>query len=400
MSEKKSDQSIIKPLENNAVFLCGDLDDLAVESLWNTFGIQSWLYLNPERNEWNPRAKVRSFEQKKEGREEKTRFKVIPIDGTNLNESLKNDLLEYMRTEFKTPAVIQCSTATRAGIPYVLYLAEKFSLSFETAMRVARDMELNVTTRENFVQFLKRSIEKKSLSDSEVIFRQLFEKESSTYTYLLGCAETRECLLIDPVLETVERDLRVVDELGLKLKLCVNTHCHADHITGSGEIKKMRKEVKSVISKRAGAMADVLIDEGDVVQVGTSVKLKCLATPGHTDGCVSFVLGDNTDVFTGDALLIRGCGRTDFQGGSSETLFDGVTGKLFGGLPDTCKVWPAHDYKGRMVSTIGEEKRLNPRLGAGKTKEEFVQIMKDLNLPYPKKIDASLPRNLKCGAEE
>ena len=399
MSEKKSDQSIIKPLENNAVFLCGDLDDLAVESLWNKFGIQSWLYLNPERNEWNPRAKVRSFEQK-EGREEKTHFKVIPIDGTNLNEHLKNDLLEYMRTEFKTPAVIQCSTATRAGIPYVLYLAEKFSLSFETAMRVARDMELNVTTRENFVQFLKRSIEKKSLSDSEVIFRQLFEKESSTYTYLLGCAETRECLLIDPVLETVERDLRVVDELGLKLKLCVNTHCHADHITGSGEIKKMRKEVKSVISKRAGAMADVLIDEGDVVQVGTSVKLKCLATPGHTDGCVSFVLGDNTDVFTGDALLIRGCGRTDFQGGSSETLFDGVTGKLFGGLPDTCKVWPAHDYKGRMVSTIGEEKRLNPRLGAGKTKEEFVQIMKDLNLPYPKKIDASLPRNLKCGAEE
>jgi len=400
MSEKKSDQSIIKPLENNAVFLCGDLDDLAVESLWNKFGIQSWLYLNPERNEWNPRAKVRSFERK-EGREEKTHFKVIPIDGTNLNENLKKELLEYMRTEFKTPAVIQCSTATRAGIPYVLYLAEKFSLSFETAMRVARDMELNVTTRENFVQFLKRSIpEKKSLSDSEVIFRQLFEKESSTYTYLLGCAETRECLLIDPVLETVERDLRVVDELGLKLKLCVNTHCHADHITGSGEIKKMRKEVKSVISKRAGAMADVLIDEGDVVQVGTSVKLKCLATPGHTDGCVSFVLGDNTDVFTGDALLIRGCGRTDFQGGSSETLFDGVTGKLFGGLPDTCKVLPAHDYKGRMVSTIGEEKRLNPRLGAGKTKEEFVQIMKDLNLPYPKKIDASLPRNLKCGAEE
>ena len=176
MSEKKS-ESIIKPLENNTVFLCGDLDDLAVESLWKEFGIQSWLYLNPETNEWNPRAKVRSFEQK-EGREEKT-FKVIPIDGTNLNENLKKELLEYMRTEFKTPAVIQCSTATRAGIPYVLYLAEKFSLSFETAMRVARDMELNVTTRENFVQFLKRSIEKKSLSDSEVIFRQLFEKELS-----------------------------------------------------------------------------------------------------------------------------------------------------------------------------------------------------------------------------
>ena len=189
------------------MFLCGDLDDLAVDSLLNEFGIQSWLYLNPETNARNPRAQSRSFEQY-ERLEEKT-FKVIPIDGTNLNENLKKELLEYMRTEFKTPAVIQCSTATRAGIPYVLYLAEKFSLSFETAMRVARDMELNVTTRENFVAFLKRSIEKKSSSDSEVIFRQLFEKESSTYTYLLGCAETSVCFLIDQVLETVEIDLLV-----------------------------------------------------------------------------------------------------------------------------------------------------------------------------------------------
>ena len=131
MSEKKSDQSIIKPLENNAVFLCGDLDDLAVESLLKEFGIQSWLYLNPETNEWNPRAQVLEEKSVKS-------FKVIPIDGNNLNDSLKKELLEYMRTEFKTPAVIQCSTATRAGIPYVLYLAEKFSLSFETAMRVAR----------------------------------------------------------------------------------------------------------------------------------------------------------------------------------------------------------------------------------------------------------------------
>ena len=413
-----SGKNIVRPLENGAVVLAGELDGSAVDALLfdhhhhqggdDTPGkearIKSWLYLNRDDDDETKRKVV----------EARVRFKSIPIDGTSLKdaERLKTTLSTYMKEEFERPGVIQCSTATRAGIPYILHLAETLNLTFETAMNVAKDMELNVVTRENLVQFLKRSIKEKGGGggkrsggrndddDDVVVFRQLFERESSTYTYLLGCAETRECLLIDPVLETVERDLQVIDDLGLTLKLCVNTHCHADHITGSGEIKKLREGVKSVISKRAGAMADVLIDEGDVVEVGTSVKLKCLSTPGHTSGCVSLVLGDNTDVFTGDALLIRGCGRTDFQGGSSETLFDGVTRKLLGGLPDACKVWPAHDYKGRMMSTIGEEKRLNPRLGAGKTKEEFVQIMKDLNLPYPKKIDASLPRNLKCGAEE
>ena len=413
-----SGKNIVRPLENGAVVLAGALDGSAVDALLfdqhqggdDTPGkearIKSWLYLNRDDDE-NENALC----PKRKVVEARVRFKSIPIDGTSLKdaERLKTTLSTYMKEEFERPGVIQCSTATRAGIPYILHLAETLNLTFETAMNVAKDMELNVVTRENLVQFLKRSIKEKgggkrsggrNDDDDVVVFRQLFERESSTYTYLLGCAETRECLLIDPVLETVERDLQVIDDLGLTLKLCVNTHCHADHITGSGEIKKLREGVKSVISKRAGAMADVLIDEGDVVEVGTSVKLKCLSTPGHTSGCVSLVLGDNTDVFTGDALLIRGCGRTDFQGGSSETLFDGVTRKLLGGLPDACKVWPAHDYKGRMMSTIGEEKRLNPRLGAGKTKEEFVQIMKDLNLPYPKKIDASLPRNLKCGAEE
>ena len=407
-SSKEKGGNIVRPLENGAVVLAGELDGSAVDALLfdrdtGNARVKSWLYLNrdADENALCPKRKVV---------EARGPFKSIPIDGTSLKdfERLKTTLSTYMKEEFERPGVIQCSTATRAGIPYILHLAETLNLTFETAMNVAKDMELSVVTRENLVQFLKRSIKEKGggrrsgggNDDDVVVFRQLFERESSTYTYLLGCAETRECLLIDPVLETVERDLQVIDDLGLTLKLCVNTHCHADHITGSGEIKKLREGVKSVISKRAGAMADVLIDEGDVVEVGTSVKLKCLSTPGHTSGCVSLVLGDNTDVFTGDALLIRGCGRTDFQGGSSETLFDGVTRKLLGGLPDACKVWPAHDYKGRMMSTIGEEKRLNPRLGAGKTKEEFVQIMKDLNLPYPKKIDASLPRNLKCGAEE
>ncbi len=408
-SSKEKGGNIVRPLENGAVVLAGELDGSAVDALLfdrdtGNARVKSWLYLNRDADDENalcPKRKVV---------EARVPFKSIPIDGTSLKdfERLKTTLSTYMKEEFERPGVIQCSTATRAGIPYILHLAETLNLTFETAMNVAKDMELSVVTRENLVQFLKRSIKEKGggrrsgggNDDDVVVFRQLFERESSTYTYLLGCAETRECLLIDPVLETVERDLQVIDDLGLTLKLCVNTHCHADHITGSGEIKKLREGVKSVISKRAGAMADVLIDEGDVVEVGTSVKLKCLSTPGHTSGCVSLVLGDNTDVFTGDALLIRGCGRTDFQGGSSETLFDGVTRKLLGGLPDACKVWPAHDYKGRMMSTIGEEKRLNPRLGAGKTKEEFVQIMKDLNLPYPKKIDASLPRNLKCGAEE
>jgi len=231
-----------------------------------------------------------------------------------------------------------------------------------------------------------------------LIFRQLFESESCTYTYLLACSETKEAILIDPVDLKVDRDLGLVKDLGLTLKLMLNTHCHADHITGTWLLKKALGEdgAKSMISDVSGAASDMKFTHGDVIKFGTR-SIECRATPGHTAGCTSFVLDDNSMVFTGDTMLIRGCGRTDFQGGSAADLYDSVHREIFS-LPDDCAVYPAHDYKGFNVSYVGEEKRLNPRLT--KSKEDFVDLMGNLNLSYPKKIDVAVPANMRCGAAE
>lgn len=229
-----------------------------------------------------------------------------------------------------------------------------------------------------------------------MILRQLFESESSTYTYLLADTDNKEAVLIDPVLETVDRDLKLIDELGLSLKLAVNTHCHADHITGTGLLKKRVSGLKSAISKQSGATADILLSEGDKITFGKHC-LTVRETPGHTDGCITFVTGDQNIAFTGDTLLIRGCGRTDFQQGCARTLYESVHLKIFT-LPEQCLIYPAHDYKGQTVSTVGEEKKFNPRLT--KTLEEFMDIMSNLNLSKPAKIDIAVPANLVCGFHE
>lgn len=225
------------------------------------------------------------------------------------------------------------------------------------------------------------------------IFYQLFESESSTYTYLLADPETREALIIDPVLKTVERDLQLVKETGVKLKFVLDTHVHADHITAADELRK-RLGVKAAVSAGAKvACADINLRDGDEIIIGR-LKLKALATPGHTDSCMSFY--GQGKVFTGDALLIRGCGRTDFQQGSAERLYESVHAKLFS-LPDDTSVYPGHDYRGQTHSTIELEKRFNPRLGGGKSLGEFIKIMSELKLDYPKNIQAALPANLGCG---
>ncbi|XP_029928474.1 persulfide dioxygenase ETHE1, mitochondrial [Myripristis murdjan] len=229
-----------------------------------------------------------------------------------------------------------------------------------------------------------------------LLFRQLFESASSTYTYLLADTQTKEAIIIDPVLETLDRDLKLVDELGVRLKLAVNTHCHADHITSTGLMKKRLPGLKSAISKFSGASADVHLSDGDKINFGKH-HLSVRETPGHTDGCVTLVMGDQSMAFTGDALLIRGCGRTDFQQGCSKRLYESVHQRIFT-LPDHCLIYPAHDYKGQMVSTVGEERRFNPRLT--KSLEEFVEIMENLNLPKPAKIDIAVPANLVCGVHE
>jgi glyoxylase-like metal-dependent hydrolase (beta-lactamase superfamily II) len=224
-----------------------------------------------------------------------------------------------------------------------------------------------------------------------VLFRQLFDAESSTYTYLIADPVTRNAVLIDPVLEQVERDLQLMGELDLKLTHVFDTHVHADHITASGKLRE-RTGCKVVAGRSGADCADVHVGHGDEIRVG-QLTFNVLATPGHTDDSLSYRIGDR--VFTGDTLMIRSAGRTDFQNGSSGQLFDSLHEVLFK-LPEETLVFPGHDYKGRTVTTIGEEKRHNIR-AAGKTRDEFMRIMDNLNLPKPKLIDTAVPANRACG---
>lgn len=237
---------------------------------------------------------------------------------------------------------------------------------------------------------------------SGIIFRQLFEKTSSTYTYLLACPGTLEAVLIDPVLETAGRDLELVNALGLKLVLALNTHVHADHVSGTAALKAKVPGLKSVIAKVSGAACDVAVSEGDRVSFGART-LRVLSTPGHTDGCITYVLetgaGEVPLAFTGDTLFVRGCGRTDFQQGSSERLWSSLHDKIFR-LPRETILYPGHDYNGHLCTTVAEEQALNPRLGLGRTLEEFKGIMAGLNLPAPAQLDRAVPANMKDGVEE
>ena len=233
-------------------------------------------------------------------------------------------------------------------------------------------------------------------NEDKIGFKQLFDDESSTYTYLLWDTETKDAVLVDPVDIQVDRDLK--EAAGLHLVFGVNTHAHADHITGTHLLKQKVPGLKSVISAASKAQADIHIGPGDRIVFGRR-SLVARATPGHTDGCLSYVADDESFVLTGDALLIQGCGRTDFQGGSASKLYDSVHTQLFT-LPPATVVYPAHDYKGRTSSTIEKEVDTNPRLGKDKTKEEFIEIMANLNLSYPKKIDVAVPANLRCGVPD
>ena len=226
-----------------------------------------------------------------------------------------------------------------------------------------------------------------------MIFRQLFEPLSSTYTYLLGCEETGQAILIDPVIASMDRDLQVLQRLGLTLAFSVDTHVHADHITAALELKN---KVGSKIAMPAAEQvpcADINLEEGKPLRLGSMV-LNPLHTPGHTSGHFAYTFNDR--VFTGDALLIEGCGRTDFQQGDADALYRSVREKLFS-LPDDTLVYPAHDYQDRHVSTIAQEKKRNPRLGEDRTLEEFRNIMANLHLPFPKFIEYAVPGNKQCG---
>ncbi len=228
-----------------------------------------------------------------------------------------------------------------------------------------------------------------------LIFRPLFEKESSTYTYLLADSVTKEAIIIDAVAETQQRDIGLIEELKLDLKYIIETHVHADHITSSCPLKQKFTNAKIVLGEsNPVACADILIKDGETLKFG-DYSLKAMSTPGHTDGCMSYVVGDK--VFTGDALLIRSCGRCDFQGGSAENLFDSIS-QLFT-LPDETCVYPAHDYGGRTVSSIWEEKAFNEMIGGGVDKAEFVRRVNAMVLSLPAKIHVAVPANQVCGSK-
>jgi sulfur dioxygenase len=228
-----------------------------------------------------------------------------------------------------------------------------------------------------------------------LIFRQLFDAASSTYTYLLGDSSAAEAVLIDPVYEHERRDRALLRELGLRLVATLDTHVHADHVTAAWLMKK-RCGSQILLSEHSGAQhADRLLKHGDRVAFGART-LEVRATPGHTNGCLSYVLDDHSMAFTGDSLLIRGCGRTDFQQGSPATLFRSVREQILS-LPATCLLYPAHDYRGLTVTSVGEELRYNPRLGGDVDAGDFAGYMNNLGLPHPKLMDMAVPANLRCG---
>ena len=230
-----------------------------------------------------------------------------------------------------------------------------------------------------------------------MIFRQLFEPTSSTYTYLIGCVETGVCALIDTVVETTERDLGLLNELGLTLDFTIDTHIHADHLTAATKLKAVTKSKIIYPAVCELSCMDIGAKEGETIRIG-NIELHPLFTPGHTDHHFAYMIDNGTQkmVFTGDALLIEACGRTDFQSGNAATLYNSIQSKLFN-LPEDTLVYPGHDYEGRLVSTIRQEKQRNPRLGNNKSLDEFVTIMDNLKLPYPKKIDFAVPGNEDCG---
>jgi glyoxylase-like metal-dependent hydrolase (beta-lactamase superfamily II) len=226
-----------------------------------------------------------------------------------------------------------------------------------------------------------------------MLFRQLFDRSSSTYTYLLADEATQAAVLIDPVRDCVDRDLALVREFGLNLVYALDTHVHADHVTAAGLIAQ-RTGARTVAGRLGAPCADVHATSGQRIAFG-QCALDVLETPGHTDDSLSYRCQGR--VFTGDALLVRGCGRTDFQNGDARQLYRSITETLFA-LPDDTLVYPGHDYRGLTVTTVGEEKRWNPRL-AGRTADQFVEFMRNLKLDLPARIMEAMPANRACGLE-
>jgi sulfur dioxygenase len=234
------------------------------------------------------------------------------------------------------------------------------------------------------------------MQNKKILFRQLSDLETNTFTYLLAELESKEAILIDSVKTNHERDLRLIKELDLKLVYILETHIHADHITGAFELSEATGAKRVVPFGSHVPCADILIKDSEKLYIGKT-EIKAIATPGHTDSCTSYLVENM--LFTGDALFIRGTGRTDFQNGSAKELYKSINEKIFN-LKDDTYIYPGHDYNGMSVSTIREEKSFNPRIKLGTTEKQFLETMASLKLANPKKIHEAVPANLKCGREE
>src|SRR5438034_2923318 len=231
-----------------------------------------------------------------------------------------------------------------------------------------------------------------------LIFRQLFDPQSSTYSYLVADRRSKAAVLIDPVFEQARRDAALIHELDLKLVATLDTHVHADHVTGAWLLKTLCGSEIALSAESGAKGADRYLKHGDRVQFGNRY-LEVRATPGHTQGCVTFVLDDESAAFTGDCLLIRGSGRTDFQQGDPRAMYRSIRSQILT-LPPACLLYPAHDYRGLTVTSVAEERRYNPRLGGDIGESDFVGYMNNLGLPHPKLIDIAVPANLRCGQPE
>lgn len=231
-----------------------------------------------------------------------------------------------------------------------------------------------------------------------LIFRQLFDQESSTYTYLLGDPDAGEAILIDSVFEQSRRDRALLEELGLKLVHVLDTHCHADHVTGAWLLKRQTGAEIGIGATAGVEGADRYLKHGDHVRFGARY-VTARETPGHTNGCLTYLLDDERKAFTGDTLLVRGCGRTDFQQGDARAMYRSIQTQIFS-LPDETQLYPGHDYRGITMTTVAEERRFNPRLGGKISEDDFVGYMDNLGLPHPKQIDIAVPANLQCGRPE
>jgi len=417
--EEMAELGIDLPVIPGDMAICGALPRTVVGRLARHFG--AWLYLNSSAD---PNFHVDAIQSAN------CRCEVVEMSADPPYGGFAQRVITILAA-LPRPLMLQCNSGNRASVLVLLALLSEQgrskTCSKASAEQLAKDLDLKAFTRCStcgpicawVLQEVSASKaltsasiarahcpshvslgakEGASTSAKQLVFEQLFDEESSTFTYLLGCARTQEAVLIDPVLQQKDHYLTMLDELGLHLKYVIDTHCHDDHVTAAGAIRESRVDVKTVMSRASGCAADVLVDHGDTLHVGAH-DLQVIATPGHTDACVSIYLsrvGQAGLIFTGDALLIRGCGRTDLQQGDAAQLYRSVHERLFA-LPGATQVFPGHDDKGRNMSTIEEEKHFNPRFA--KTEDEFVEVMSNLQLARPSHIDVAVPLNSACGMQ-